>query len=103
MDMNEITAKARRELVRWQLLVCLHISAPQGMRLPALKPIIAATYADVTEAELQRNLDYLHERELIHMHTDPLGGVVAKLDRFGFDLVEYTVECDPGIARPSKA
>jgi hypothetical protein len=102
MDMNEIAAKARRELMRWQLLVSLHIAAPYGMNTVALKPIICATYHDVTDAEIKRHLEYLKERELIHLSTDPLGNFFAKLDRYGFDIAEYTVECDPGIARPSK-
>jgi hypothetical protein len=102
IDVIELTAKARRELMRWQLLVSLHIAAPYGMNAVALKPIISATYQDVTDAEIKRHLDYLKERELIHLSTDPLGNLFAKLDRFGFDIAEYTVECDPGIARPSK-
>ena len=26
----------------------------------------------------------------------------CKLDRYGIDVVEYTVACEPGIARPAK-
>lgn len=99
IDLNE---KTRRELVRWQLLRCLHVTAPQGMNAQVMRPIIAATFVDVTDAEIQRQLDYLRERELIALSTDPLGAVVAKLGRHGFDVVEYTVDCEPGIARPPK-
>jgi hypothetical protein len=31
-----------------------------------------------------------------------LRDLVRKLTRIGIDVVEYTVECDPGIARPKK-
>lgn len=103
MDMIEIAAKARRELMRWQLLVSLDVAAPYGMSPVALKTIIGATYVDVTDGEIKRHLDYLHERELIHVSTDPLGLEFAKLGRHGTDIVEYTVDCDAGIARPRKA
>ncbi len=102
MDITEIAAKARRELMRWQLMVSLHVAAPYGMHAIGLKPIICATYADVTDGEIKRHLDYLHERELIHLSTDPLGMEFAKLGRHGFDVVEYTVDCDAGIWRPRK-
>jgi hypothetical protein len=102
MDLSEMASKARRELMRWQLLVSLHIAAPYGMNATALKPIISATYPDVTDVEIKRHLEYLKERALIYCSTDPLGNLFAKLDRYGFDVAEYTVECDPGIARPSK-
>ena len=101
-SMIDVNEKVRRELVRWQLLRCLHVTAPQGMNAQVMRPIIAATFVDVTDAEIQRQLDYLQERELITVTNDPLGAVVAKLGRHGFDVVEYTVDCDPGIARPPK-
>jgi hypothetical protein len=101
-SMREMVAKARRELMRWQVLVSLHIAAPYGYNAVGLKPIIAASYPDVTDAEIKKHLDYLRERELIHLNTDPLGMEFAKLARDGFDVVEYTVACDPGISRPRK-
>ena len=102
MDMTDIAAKARRELMRWQLLVVLHLQSPEGANVDFLKPVIRATYGDVTDIEIKRNLDYLHERELVHLSTDPLGQLAAKLARYGFDVVEYTVDCDAGVFRPRK-
>lgn len=100
MSMQDVIDKTRRETMRWMILVILNIRSPDGATIDFLKPIIAATYPDVTDSELKRNLDYLHERELIHLKIDPLGHPFAKLDRHGFDVVERTVDCDPGIARP---
>jgi hypothetical protein len=100
MSMQDLIDKTRRETMRWLLLVSLHIASPEGMTLVTLKAIIVANFADATDAELKRNLDYLHERELIHLKTMPDGTLFAKIDRYGFDIVERTVDCDPGIARP---
>ena len=102
-DIQDQMLKARRETIRFQLLRCLHISAPEGMNPKGMLPIIAATYKDVTQAEIGKHLDYLHQRELVHLSADPLGNQSAKLARYGFDVVEYAVDCDAGIARPSKA
>ena len=50
----------------------------------------------------QSLLDYLESRDLVKVFTDPLGQVSAELTRFGIDIAEYTVDVEPGIARPPK-
>ena len=47
-------------------------------------------------------LAYLAERALIHLDKKPDGRWIADINRHGIDVVEYTVECDPGISRPRK-
>jgi len=47
-------------------------------------------------------MDYLHDRELIKLDKQPSGRWHAELSRFGVDVAEYTVSCEPGIARPAK-
>lgn len=100
MDMQAQMAKARRETMRWLLLVALNVARPTGMSLQAARSVIAATYADVTELELKRELDYLADRELVSIQRDPLGAWHAELTRTGVDVVEYTVPVEPGILRP---
>ena len=51
---------------------------------------------------MRRELDYLETRDLVKVFTDPLGQVSAELTRFGIDIAEYTVDVEPGIARPPK-
>ena len=36
------------------------------------------------------------------LNKEPSGRWFAELNRHGTDVAEYTVECDPGIARPQK-
>jgi hypothetical protein len=98
--MNAAMLKIRREAIRWHLLAAINISRPQGMYTPALLPIIQSVYPDSTEHELRRELDYLEERELVKIHRDQLDRWMVELTRWGVDVVEYTVECDPGVARP---
>ena len=92
--------KIRREAIRWHLLAVINVSRPQGMYTPALLPIIQSVYPDATEHELRRELDYLEERELVKITRDPLDHWMVDLTRWGVDIVEYAVDCEPGIARP---
>ncbi|ERB06718.1 hypothetical protein [Escherichia coli] len=59
-------------------------------------------YPDTTQLELRRELDYLADRKMVELERRPSGDWFADLSRLGVDIVEYTVECGPGIARPEK-
>ena len=83
--MVDIT-RVRRESLRWSLLVALS----------------RAIYPDTTQLELRRELDYLADRKMVELEKRPSGDWFADLSRLGVDIVEYTVECGPGIARPEK-
>lgn len=98
--MSVALQKIRREAIRWHLLATINVSRPYGMYTPALLPIIQSVYPETTEMEVRRELDYLEERELVKIHRDPLDHWMVELTRWGVDVVEYTVECDPGVARP---
>ena len=93
-------AKVRREQIRWFLLVAANISRPAGIYTEAMLPIVQATYTDATHQEIKRELDYLEERELVKIKRDSMERWYVELARYGIDIVEYTVECEPGIARP---
>lgn len=86
--------------MRWILLVTLNIARPVQTQLGMLLSVMRAEYPDATALEIRRELDYLEDRKLITIHTDQIGPVHAKIARYGTDIVEYTVDCDPGIARP---
>ncbi len=99
--MNHIDfVKVRRENIRWHLLTIANVSRPEGVYTEAMLPVIQAVYIDATEKEVRRELEYLEERGLVKIKADPLGRWFVELQRHGIDLVEYTVEIEPGIARP---
>lgn len=101
MSMNLVQlAHARRGAIRWHLLAAINLSRPHGMYTGGLLPIIQSVYPDATEHELRRELDYLEGRELMKIHRDPLDRWMVELTRWGVDIAEYTVECDPGVSRP---
>lgn len=100
--MNIDFARVRREDIRWQILLTLHNATPFGAYEELVLKVVTATYPDATPLELRKQIDYLDERELVKVRREPAGRWHCELTRFGVDVAEYTVECDPGIARPAK-
>ena len=98
LDHNRI----RREALRWLVLLTLNNARPIGAFEGPVLTVAQAEYPDATALELRRELDYLHERELIRLDKQPGGRWFAALTRHGTDIAEYTVDCEPGIARPAK-
>jgi len=99
-EMRLLANRARHETLRWLLLLTLNIARPNEASVGMLRSVVHGVYQDATELEIKRELDYLDGRDLVTLRTDPLGLVFAKIERFGVDIVEYTVPCEPGIARP---
>lgn len=94
--------KLRREDIRWQVLLTLNNARPIGAWEEMILTVIRATYPDATLIELRRELDYLADRGLVELKKDPSGRWFGDLTRFGVDIAEYTIDCEPGIARPAK-
>lgn len=95
-------AKHRRETLRWLILLTLNHARPIGAQEGLVLSVAQAQFSDATAMELRRELDYLDERELVKLLKSPSGIWHAELTRHGVDVAEYTVECEPGIARPAK-
>ncbi len=95
-------AKIRRESMRWQILLTLNNARPVGAFEKLVLSVVQSEYPDATQNELRRELDYLHDRDLVSIDKKPDGRWFSKLERFGVDVVEYAVDVEPGIARPEK-
>jgi len=94
--------RMRREIIRWNLLRALDYARPEGTTEVVLLLTIQGLYADATQREIRRELDYLADRALLNIDGRHTGNWHASLARHGVDIVEYAVECQPGIARPPK-
>jgi hypothetical protein len=95
-------AKVRRESMRWYLILTLYNAQPSGCYEELLHSTLSALYPDTTPLEIRREVTYLESRELVHLEREPAGRWFAQLTRIGTDIAEYTIECEPGIARPVK-
>lgn len=94
--------RLRREAIRWLIILTLNNARPVGAFESSVLSVAQSVYPDATALELRRELDYLHERELVGLDKQPSGHWFAALTRHGVDVAEYTVDCEPGIARPAK-
>lgn len=95
-------AKVRRESMRWHILLTLNNSRPIGAYEELVLATVQGIFPDATHLEIRRELDYLADRGLIDLTKEPSGRWFSDLTRYGVDLAEYTVDCEPGIARPKK-
>ena len=94
--------KVRRENMRWQVMLVLNAARPVGAFEETVLSVLQSLYPDATAHELRLHLDYLEERLIIKLERQPGGRWFADLTRLGVDITEYTVDCQPGIARPAK-
>ena len=101
--MNQIDhARVRREALRWLILLTLNNARPMGAFESVVLSVAQSEYPDATALELRREMDYLADRELVGVDKRPDGRWRGDLTRIGVDVAEYTVACEPGIARPAK-
>lgn len=100
MNYSPDILKARREAIRWHLLSVANLSRPVGIYTEALLPIVQSVYRDATHQEIRKELNYLEAREMVTVARDPLDRWFVDLTRTGIDFVEYTIDAQPGVARP---
>jgi len=92
--------KPRREELRWLILRALYAAQPVGTAETIIRNAIEPIIPDATVMEIRRELDYLAERDLVSIVEKDRPTWFAKINRYGIDVVEYTIPCHPGIARP---
>lgn len=100
MQIDEV--RVRREALRWLILLTLNNARPTGHYDGPILTVAQSVYADATAQELRRELSYLADRKLVDLKALPTGQWHCRLTREGVDVAEYTVDCEPGIARPVK-
>ena len=100
--MNVDVAKTRREGIRWLILLALNHARPLGHGDAPVLSVVQSMYTDSTLQEIRKELDYLALRELVNLDKQPHGHWHCTLTRAGIDVAEYSVPCEPGIARPAK-
>jgi hypothetical protein len=95
--------RAQREHARWRLLMAIYSGRPYAVGEAVIGLVLNDSRLYLSPAELRIELDYLKLRELVNVRVSGANVWEASLTRLGIDLVEYTVDCDPGIARPPRA
>ena len=98
MDME----RSRRETIRWQILAAVNAGAPYPVAETLILSAVQSIPIECTALELRRQLDYLEDRKLLELNRHEGAPWTASLTRHGTDFVEYTIDAEPGIARPKK-
>ncbi len=94
--------KAQREEARWRVLVVLNAGRPRPVPESLVLRVLTDVSLPATPASLRRELDYLESRKLIEVAGKETGTWMCELTHLGVDVVEYTVPCHAGIARPER-
>lgn len=94
--------KAQREQTRWRILKVLDAGRPLAVSEMVILQVMQDASLPLTPSGLRRELDYLEDRKLVVLsgRNGPVWS--AELSHYGVDVVEYTIDCLPGIARPVK-
>ena len=101
--MNDIDLqKQQREQARWRILRILDAGRPTPVSENILLGALNDNKFALTIQELRRELDYLDDRKLVRLLDQDTAQWSAELTHYGVDIVEYTIPCLPGIARPPK-
>lgn len=95
--------QALKEEARWRILRTLDAgrSGPP-MSESMLLRILGSIEIPLTAKGLRDELVYLEDRGLIHIKNRKASEWHASIGHHGTDIVEYAVDCFPGIARPPR-
>jgi len=91
-----------KETLRWRILQALDAGRPYAISEDVILTAVSGDDMPITHRDLRREMDYLEDRKLLKVNGKGTARWTAELTHYGVDVVEYTVECFPGIARPPK-
>lgn len=100
---GDMTDTEVREAARWYCLVAVkkgsYVGASETWIQDSIRKIFPLT---ATEEWVREQLDYLSERGLLTLNRRVGQAWWVRLTRYGHDVVDFTVPCDAGIARPPR-
>ena len=97
----ELEQKEREE-ARWRILRVLDAGRPIGVNESILWRVLHDVKIGLSRIQMRRELEYLQDLGLAKLEDIETETPSAKLTAHGVDVVEYTVDSPPGIARPKK-
>jgi hypothetical protein len=98
MDLNQ----KQREEARWRILRILDAGRPIGVSESIILRVLDDVRLPMGPTGVRRELDYLRDLGLADIEEEDGEGWIGKLTASGVDLVEYTVQAPPGVARPKR-
>jgi hypothetical protein len=90
----------QREDARWRMLRVLDAGRPIGVNETIVWRVLHDVKIGLSQMQIRRELKYLQDLGLVSIQGEGSETWSANLTASGVNIVEYTVECPPGIARP---
>ncbi len=87
---------------RWTILRTLMVGGHLGATDRMCLDVARAEFLGVTRQALRDEIAYLESRGLVAVERSEVEAWRVTLTRAGRDVVDYTVDCEPGIARPPR-
>lgn len=88
--------------LRWAILRTIRVGGHLGATDAMIREAVRSEYPFTDTVIVRNELAYLESRKLVVVHRSELEAWRAELARFGRDIVDYQVPCDPGISRPPR-
>lgn len=92
----------QKEEARWRILRVLDAGRPIAVSENIIWRVLHDIKLPLSMTGVRRELDYLRNLSLADLEGEEGATWYAKLTAHGVDVVEYTVDAPPGIARPRK-
>jgi hypothetical protein len=97
-----VNQEVRRRLIRWIVLDALNHGRPFPIAESIVLSVIRGLPMQCTALELRCELAYLEICGCLVLSRHEGAPWTAELTRAGIDIADYTVEVEPGIARPTR-
>jgi hypothetical protein len=92
----------QREEARWRIMRVLDAGRPIAVSENIIWRVLNDIKLPLSMTGVRRELDYLRALRLVEIEGEETGTWYAKLAAAGVDVVEYTADAPPGVARPRK-
>lgn len=92
----------QREEARWRILRVLDAGRPIGVSENIVWRVLGDIKLRLSPNAVRRELAYLRDLGLVKIEDEDSDVWFAELTAEGVDVVEYTVNAPPGVARPRK-
>jgi hypothetical protein len=92
----------QREEARWRILRVLDAGRPIAVSENIVWRVLHDVRLPLSITGVRREFDYLRNLGLIEVENELSETWFAKLTARGVDVVEYTLEAPPGVARPRR-
>ncbi|MXZ81643.1 MAG: hypothetical protein F4Z15_09900 [Gammaproteobacteria bacterium] len=98
--MNKTERMRQVPAIRWSILRTCNVGGHLGATETMLSRVIDAEWLGISRDDMRKELHYLSQRDLIEIEKSEIDPWRMTLTDHGRDLVDYQIDCRPGIARP---